>query len=375
MSPSLVLPNIMVPDKVRAVLHSALLCFWSFVLPVLFVFMCPSHFLSSCWPISYFRSSLSQWACVDNFLSLFRPSFFLSTITFFIFLTFHLPPPGIQQQQLRGRGPLSSHILAEATGRWQRSLHHCKLSGSVVRSLRRELQGRPGCGRWEGGVWGKEQEEQRRKSRGGNEGWPQVSHLLRETPPLCRGHHGNLLHICLCFHRAFPPRWIDGCKWSRMLIFPSMGINPAVRKMKTHWQIMCYCSAHPPEKKQNKKKLQVQHNWNYCNLIKTQVRVWFMCFYVCALCDWILARHQTFVCVAVITVFRLDRPLAPVIWGPVWEKTSTHKHRQKEHVGRSGPERSLYELRCLLLSEPWSARQVCVCLCVSSRKKACTCIR
>lgn len=122
------------------------------------------------------------------------------------FLLFHLPPPDLQQQQLRGRRQLSAGALAEADGRRHGPFHHCQLSRSVVRTLQRQLQRQLGCRRWEGDVRGKEQEEQQRQSRSGTEGRPQVSHLLRETPPLRRGHHGNLLHVCLSFHWAFPPR-------------------------------------------------------------------------------------------------------------------------------------------------------------------------
>lgn len=121
--------------------------------------------------------------------------------------------PDLQQQRHRHWGSRSPSILTKAA-RWRRrTFHQRQLPRSVVHPLRQRLQRRLDRRRWEGSGRGEEQEEQQWRPRGGSEGRPQVSHLLREGPPLRCGHHGNL-NICICLHWAFPPRWIDVCKWA-----------------------------------------------------------------------------------------------------------------------------------------------------------------
>lgn len=169
----------------------------------------------------------TRWGHLSNLLMIWLCSSFTDLFFFPPFLTSHLLPPELQQQPGGRRDRGAGGRLAEAAGGERRPLHQRQLPGGVIRSPRQRLQGRLDLGPRQGGVRGQEQEEQRRGSRGGTEGRAQVFHLLGETHTLrCRGHHGNLLYICLRFHGAFPSRWIDGSKRCCMLIFPTSGNYP-----------------------------------------------------------------------------------------------------------------------------------------------------
>lgn len=156
MSPSLVLPNIMVPDKVRTLLHSFTPLFcrivpgqvkycctagWLHCFLVL-INLCCSSSLSFTRPdilSSIFDPPIFNRHNFDNCLSLFRcfslvPVLPFRSTIFLFFLPFYLPPD-LQQRQLSGRCHFSAGFLTETTRRRHRPFHQRQLSRSVVHSL------------------------------------------------------------------------------------------------------------------------------------------------------------------------------------------------------------------------------------------------
>lgn len=152
--------------------------------------------------------------------------------------------------------------------------------------------------------------------------------------------------------------------WLQIVLFvnfPTLGINPAVRKVEPQWRIAWSSLSAHPQKSASAAQLQLQKCYETPN--KSVIHAFYLCIYVCCVIFWILARHQTFVC-------GRDNGVSSRLAsgscnrGPCLGKDQ-HTHRQterkKEHVGRSGPERS----RCsswapVFCTEPWSPCQVCL---------------